>query len=200
MNIYKKLQNEKKYAIHKIIIPLIIMAGVGYLLYGLVYGGFFIGWEVYFALTCYGLILVMLLILDMNILTRIYYNIYIEDNKLRIRDGFFSRIITIPLERLYYVSSVRIGDNGHYDSIFVTDKKINHSKIKLLSPDQLTNEHLRVFEELKSRYPEKAFYYYRVKHQEYKFLYYFYMLYKSCDRCKFSDTSMELVKRYDHGK
>jgi tRNA G37 N-methylase Trm5 len=55
---------------------------------------------------------------------------------------------------------------------------------------------LEGIEELKFMYPGKKFYYYRVFHDEYKFYYYFYMIFRYCEKCKLSDTSMELVKKY----
>lgn len=198
MKIYKKMRNEKTLNIHKIIIPLIIMAVVGYFLNALIKENFFIGWEIYFALGCYILILAFLLVMDAKILMEMHYRIYIEDNKLKIRDGLLSRVIPIPLDRIYYISSSRKGEGLFYDSLFITDKKINHSKIRLLMEEELKYDslHLMAARELKERYPDKVFYYYRVCHRSYKFAYYFYMLYKSCERCRFSDTSMEIVKRY----
>jgi hypothetical protein len=194
MNIYKVLEKERKHNLGKIYLPFAIMAGAGYFLYALIAENFFVGWEMYFAIGCYILIVITLLVIDSKILWMMHYDIYIMDEKLRIKDGFFSRVISIPLERLYYVSTVKYGRG--YDSIFVTDKKITHSKVKMLSENEFkgTEGHLGVISELKDRYPCKTFYYYRVYHHGYKFLYFFYMVYKACDRCKFSNTSMELVK------
>lgn len=198
MKIYKKIKNEKTINIYKIIVPLVIMAGMGYFLNALINENFFIGWEVYFALGCYILLLAFLLVMDAKILMEMHYSIYIEDSRLKIRDGLFSRVISIPLDRIYYISSSKQGRGITYDSIFITDKKVNHSKIRLLKEEDLKHayHHLEAARELKDRYHDKTFYYYRVCHRSYKFVYYFYMLYKSCERCRFSDTSMEIVKRY----
>lgn len=198
MDIYRRLEKEKNMNIRKMLLPLIIMAAVGYFLHALIAGNFFIGWEVYFAIFCYLLILGLLIILDTRIMWWINYAIYLDDDKVKIRDGFFTRIISIPEERLYYVSTNKLKDGRGYDSIFITDKRIKHSKIKCLSEEDFKNydEHLNVIKEIEERYPDKKFYYYRVIHQGYKFFYYFYMLYRNCERCKFSTTSMELVKNY----
>jgi Predicted membrane protein len=196
MDIYRRLEKEKKYNIRRLFIPIVIMSAAGYFVYALIDEGFFVGWEVYFAVACYIMIFTFVFAIDMKVMWWINYRIHITDGKVKIRDGFFSRVISIPLERLYYISSVRIGNEDEYDSIFITDKKINHSKIKLLTESEFKDEseHLSIVRELEDRYPEKSFYYYRVCHNGYKFLYYFYMLYRSCDRCRFSSTSMELVK------
>lgn len=202
MRVHKKLENENKYSLQKILIPLFIMALVGYFLYILIAGGFFKGWEVYFAAGCYTLILIVLICIDAEIMRWIYYDIYIKDGKLKIKDGFFTRAIAIPLERIYYVNSIKLDKYISYDSIIVTDKKVSHRKIRPVESEGLNDSdgHLKVINELRERYHDKKFYFYRVHHNRYKFLYYFYMIYKSCEKCRFSDVSMELVKKYAEGK
>lgn len=200
MNAYKKLESEDRRNKRKIYIPLIIAGIVGYLLYLLINAGFFIGWEIYFIIVCYGMILLTLFVIDVKIIYFLHYDIYIENNKLNIKDGFIYRTILIPIDRLYYISSVEVKKNLAYDSIFITDKRINHKKVKPLREKDFSNEdeieHLKAIEELKFMYPDKKFYYYRVLHSEYKFFYYFYMIFRYCEKCRFSDTSMELVKKY----
>jgi len=202
MGVYKKLENENKHNLQKVFIPLFIMILIGYFLYILIIEGFFRGWEIYFAAGCYMLILLVLICMDAQIIRWVYYDICIKDGKLKIKDSFFSRAINIPLERLYYVNSIKLDKYISYDSILITDKKINHRKVKPVTSDDLrdSEEHIRAIRELRERYPHKSFYFYRVRHNKYKFLYYFYMIYKSCERCKFSDASMELVKKYVEGK
>ena len=200
MNVYKKLGSEDRRNIRKIYIPIIIAAIVGYLLYLLIDASFFVGWEIYFIMGCYGAILLTLFIIDLKIIYLLHYDIYIENNKLNIKDGFLYRTILIPIDRLYYISSVKAKKGLAYDSIFITDKRINHKKIKPLKEKDFSGkneaEHLKAIEELKFMYPGKKFYYYRVFHDEYKFYYYFYMIFRYCEKCKLSDTSMELVKKY----
>jgi hypothetical protein len=200
MNIQKKLRRERKSNLSKILIPLMVMFGAAYFLYSLAIENFFIKWELYFIIGCYSLIFLTLIIIDLKIIYWINYSIFTEDDKLKIKDGFLSRIIIIPIDRLYYISSSKAYDQ-RYDSIFITDKKVNHKKIKLLNEDEFKNtkEHAVVIKELCARYPDKTFYYYRVVHHGYKFLYYMFMLYKSCERCKFSNTSMDLVRKYAEG-
>lgn len=195
MDIYKKLEREKIYGLWKVIAPFIIFAAAGYFLHALIIGGFFIGWEKYFAFGCYTSIFFVLLIADISILNWLYYDIIFEDDKIRIKDSFFTRAIVIPLDRIYYISSIKLG-SVDYDSIIIIDKKIHHKKIKRLSEDDFIDhkEHIKAVRIIKDLYPDKTFYYYRIRHHGYKFFYYFYFLYKSCDRCKFSNTSMELVK------
>lgn len=198
MDLNKRVEREKRKCLYKIFIPMTIMAFAGYFLYTLIAGNFFVGWEIYFAEGCYVSILMVLLVADVGIVQWMHYDIHIEDRKLKIRDGFFIRVITIPLERIYYVSSIRSRGSIDYDSLFITDKKIKHKKIRQLTEEDFKNskEHFDVIQELKDTYPEHIFYYYRVQHHGYKFLYFFHLLYKNCESCKFSDTSMELVKRY----
>ena len=200
MNIEKKLRRERKRNFRKIVIPLIIMSVVGYFLYCLVAESFFVEWELYFILVCYSLIFLGILIIDFKVLYWINYSIFTEDNKLIIKEGFLSRVISIPFDRFYYISSEK-SDDKSYDSIFITDKKINHKKIKILDKNEFINtkEHALVIKELVERYPDKVFYYYRIYHHEYRFLYYLFILYRNCERCKFSNTSMELVKIYAEG-
>lgn len=202
VNIHKKLGWEKRFNVYKIVVPLIIMAAGGYFLNALINEGFFIGWEIYFAVGCYASIFVIIMAIDARIIRWMHYSIYIENNRLKIRDGFFSRVISIPLERIFYVNSSKLGDKLHYESLLITDKKINHKKIKPLVLDEISEkgEDSKGFTDLKEVYPDKTFYYYRVCHQGYKFAYYFYMLYKNCERCKFSDSSMEIVKMYSQSK
>lgn len=196
MNIYKKLERERKVNLVKIYIPAVIMVVAGYFLYALIIKKFFLGWEAYFAIGCYAIILVTLVILEAKIVRWIYYCIYLEDNRVKIRDGIFSRTISIPMDRLYYVSTYKV--NEGYDSILITDKKINHKKVSPLSKQKFKNLniHMKEIIELEERCPDKAFYYYRVFHKGYKFYYYLYMLYKCCENCRFSDVSMELVREY----
>lgn len=202
MNVHKKLQKEKRRSLLKIFLPLILMIFGGYFLYVLILEGFFVGWEVYFALSCYFLIFAVLVIIDIQTLRWMYYRIYIEDGKVKIRDGIFSRPISLPTDRLFYISSSKISGGLNCDTIFITDKRLKHKKVKPLTEEVLKDceEHRKALMELKNIYPEKNFYYYRVTHGGYKFMYYFYMLYRTCERCKFSDTSMEIVKRYAEGK
>jgi hypothetical protein len=190
------LEKERRHGIMMIFIPLLVMSGAGYFLYALAVKNFFVRWELCFAVGCYSLILLLLLIMDFETLYWMHFKIYLEDTKLKIRDGFFSRPVAIPLDRLYYISSERINGRSAYDSIFITDKKIHHRKIKPLGEEEFSNSssHLEVVREMRSRYPDEVFYYYRLIHRGYKFMYYFYYMYKVCERCKFSDTSMELVK------
>lgn len=197
MNIHNKLEREKRHNILKIVFTTIIASAAGYFLYLLISGSFFVGWEIYFAVICYCAILIGLCIADLGIFRWMYYSIYLKDSVVKIRDGFFDRVISIPADRIYYISSRRRG-NLDYDSILITDKKINHKKIKRLSEEEFINEdeRIEIIKELSEIYPGKTFYYYRVRHHGYKFFYYFYMLYRNCEKCKFSDTSMELVKGY----
>lgn len=203
VDISRRLEKERKVNIRRILLPLIIMAGAGYFLYVLIDSNFFVGWEIGFAAACYLAILCSLFLMDTRIMWWLNYTIYMDDNKVKIRDGFFSRVITIPAERLYYINTKKLDDGRgnagrEYDSIFITDKKIHHNKIRCLSEEEFKDsaEHLNVVKGLEARYPDKKFYYYRVIHNGYKFYYYFYMLYRNCERCRFSSTSMELVKNY----
>jgi hypothetical protein len=198
MNIYKKIEREKNINLLRVFLPLVIVFTVGYFLYEFIHAGLLVGWEVYFAMFCYISILITLIIVDLGIVRWIVYDIDIRDGKLRIKDSLFTRAIYIPLDRIYYISSMGTENDIGYDSIFITDKKITHSKIKPLAAGefQTGHGHYSVINELKELYPDKKFYYYRVYHHGYKFLYYFYMIYKNCERCKFSDISMELVKSF----
>lgn len=198
MDIHKKMGRERKKGLLTIFAPLGIMVFIGYFVYTLIAEGFFIGWEKYFAGLCYLSILASLLAVDFKIIRWLHYNIYIQDNKLKIRDGFFNRVISIPLERIYYISSTKPLGNFDYDSLLITDKKIGHKKIKRLTDDEFSNlkEHMEVIRELKDSYPDSTFYYYRVHHHSFKFQYFFYLMYKNCEACKFSITSMDLVRRF----
>lgn len=201
MDKYKKLKREKNSSIFKILISIVFSTLLGYFIYVLYDRGFFEGWEIYFAMACYALIIVTIIIIDIGAVRWICYNISVEDGKLKIRDGFFSRIITIPLERIYFVSSAPAGKGMDYDTLFIIDKKIGHKKVKRLSSDEIPDrkEHADAINWLKEMYPGRLFYYYRVYHHGYKFSYFFYLIYKNCDRCRLSETSMGLVKDF-HSK
>lgn len=197
MDIYRKLEREKRNCVWKVFIPLTIYGFTGYFLYLLIVGGFFVKWEAYFAVACYSAILPVLIIVDVGIIKWMHYDICFEDGRIKIRDGFLMRKISIPAERIYYVSSRRVGKTD-CDSLIITDKKIHHKKISKLSAMDFKDqpEHFDAIKELEYLYPGKVFYYYRVHHHGYKFYYFFYLLYKNCERCRFSDTGMELVKGF----
>ncbi|KPU44612.1 hypothetical protein OXPF_16950 [Oxobacter pfennigii] len=202
MNVHKRIEKENSWSLRKILISLFLMGGAGFFLSVLIREGFFMGWELYFALACYFVILTALLIIDIGIIRKIYYKMEIDKGKLKIRDGVISRAIYIPLDRVYYIESMKLDDEIHYESIIVIDKKVNHKKIKAFNEDVMLR-YKNLFDfymDLKERYPQKSFYYYKVNHNRYKFIYYMYMLYKNCERCKFSDTSMDIVKRYVEGR
>lgn len=198
MDIYKKLERERNTGVIKIIISVIFAVLSGYFVYTLVDSGFFKGWEIYFAVGCYLLILVVLIIIDLGIIRWIGFNMYIEDGKLKIRYSRFSREISLPLDRIFYVNSAKSSKAADYDTIFITDKKTGHKKVRKLCDDELKNnrEHLKAVIYLKEMYPERTFYYYRFYHHGYKFAYFFYLIYKNCEKCKLSDTSMVLVKQF----
>lgn len=197
MDIYSKLEREKRRNWWKVLVPLIIYSLVGYFLYLLIVGNFFVKWEAVFAVVCYAVILLLLIVADAGIFKWMHYDIYFKDGKINIKDGFWIRKLSIPADRIYYISSRNMG-NSDYDSLIITDKKMHHKKVKKLSAIDFKDqkEHLDAIADLKYLYPEKTFYYYRVYHHGYKFCYFFYMLYKSCEKCRFSDTSMELVKSF----
>jgi len=177
MNIFRMIEKERKNDLRKIFIPLVLMAAFGYFLRALIIDGFFKGWEVYFAVICFASILFALLIIDAGIIGRIYYNIYVEEGRVKIRDGLFSRPVSIPLDRLYYISSVKLNGKLCYESILFTDKKVNHRKVKFINMEEFIEpcEHREAILELMDNYPERTFYYYRVIHKGYKFLDYLYM-------------------------
>jgi hypothetical protein len=198
MDIYKKLEREKNSGILKVLISVIFAALSGYFVYTLTDSGFFIGWENYFAVGCYILILLVLTAVIIGIIRWIGYQMYIDDGKLRIRYSRFSREISIPLERIYYIDSTRSSRATDYDTIFITDKKTGHKKVRKLNEDELRDnkEHLKAVMYLKEMYPDRTFYYYRLYHHGYKFSYFLYMIYKNCEKCKLSDISMGLVKEF----
>lgn len=198
MDKYKKLEREKNSSIFKILISVVFSILSGYFIYVLNGKGFFEGWEIYFAIACYILIIVVIIIIDIGTVHWICYNIFIDDGKLKIRDGFFSRIISIPLERIYYISSAPVGKGSDYETLLIIDKKIGHKKVKRLTLDEMPDkkEHTAAINWLEEMYPGRLFYYYRVCHHGYKFSYFFYLVYKNCDRCRLSDTSMSLVKDF----
>jgi hypothetical protein len=202
MDKLKKLDREKNAGILKILISIVFSVLSGYIVYALIGSGFFLDWEIYFAIACYVLIVINLLIIDIGIIRWIHYTVYIEDGKLKIRDGFFSRIIPIPIERVYYLSSVKLVKGIDYDTLLIVDKKIGHKKIKRLSLDELYDkkEHMEAITWLEEMYPEKTFYYYRVYHHGYKFSYFFYLVYRNCEKCRLSDVSISLVKDYAESK
>ncbi|HBM79776.1 MAG: hypothetical protein QME45_02835 [Clostridiales bacterium] len=197
MNIYKKLDRERIANIFKIYFTMGIMLISGIFLYALIQKGFFIGWESYFAVACFAAILLILLIFDADIVRWLHYDIIFKDDRIKIRDSMFERAISVPINRIYYVSTQKAAKKSEYDSIIIFDKRVNHKKVRRLDKSDFRGEsvHLNVINELKNDYPEKVFYYYRVYHHGYKFLYFFYLLYRNCERCKFTDSSMELIKK-----
>lgn len=200
MEVQRKLKRERNIYKLKIVLSFIFAVSLGYFVYKLILSGFFISWEIYFAAGCYVLILIFLFAVIFGVIRWMHYNIFIEDGRLKIRDGFFSKAVSIPIERIYYINSIRLKGNKDYDSLFITDKKTGHKKVRKLSEDEFSgkNEHLQAVQELKYLYPDRTFYYYRVQHHGFKFSYFFFMIYKNCERCKFSDTSMDLVKKCLH--
>lgn len=202
MNINSKIERETRAWLWKFLSPGIIITIIGYLLYLLAIEGFFIGWELYFMIGCYFSILVVLAEMGINTLHWIYYRIYINDGKLEIRDGFFSKTITIPLDRVFYISSVKLERKNYYESILITDKRIYHKRAKALEGQSYNgiSKHLSEVEGMLRLYSEKRFYYYRVVHSRYIFYYYFYLIYRNCENCRFSDVSMSMVKRFVESK
>lgn len=197
MNINKKLEREKSTGIFKIFISLVFIILLGYFVYDQIMKHFFEGWQVLFVIACYFMVLVVLVLVDIGTLRWISYNMFIDDDKLKIRDGLFSRAILIPLDRLYYVSTIAPEKGVKYDTLFITDKKTRHRKVKKLDKNEFTGKmgHLNVIEELEDTYPGRTFYCYRVYHHGYRFSYFLYMVYKNCERCKLSEISMDLVRK-----
>lgn len=195
MSIYNKLEKEKRSNLWKIFFPIAIFAAAGYFLYLLAEEGFFVGWEVFFSAACYTALFAMMLIFEFNVIKYMHYRIYFDKNIVKIKDSFFSRVISIPAERVYCIDSIK-KDKLNYDTILITDKKINHNKIRKLTADDFAGEddRISIINELGEIFPDKVFYYYQVQHKGYKFFYYFYILYKRCEKCKFTGASMELVK------
>ena len=196
MDIRRNIEREKEHRIAQILFPFVLILCTGYILYLLILGDLFVGWEIYFVLCCYAMIFISLTIIDAKIIWTIRYRICISGDRLRITDGFLTRTLVIPIDRLYYISTDKASSGG-YCTVFIIDKRINHSSIRPLSEERFKNfkGHLSIIRELEDRYLGKKFYYYRVYHSGYKFKYYLYMLYKNCDRCKFSGESMELIKQ-----
>jgi len=89
-------------------------------------------------------ILLVLICIDAEIMRWIYYDIYIKDGKLKIKDGLFSRAIAIPLERLYDVNRLKLDKYISYDSILITDKKVTHLKVKPVSKNKKKGRRLHL--------------------------------------------------------
>lgn len=197
MSIKKQLKKERAKNKKIILFSLFIMVLMPYMVLILNNEGLFSGWEVYFAFFYAAFVDMLLLYNIIRINSDKNYEFYIENNKLKIKEGIFSSTHSVSLNKVLYVdvSQTTIDD---FEALIIMEKVKRNKGFFDFDPEYIKKDkdHKNTYNHLVNKYPNKEFYGYILKKAGSKKYYYLYMLYKNSYNAAFSKKAMEYVKRF----
>lgn len=197
MSIKKQLKREKTNKNRIVLVSIIIMIAMPYMVLILNNEGLFEGWEIYFAYLYAAFVDLLLLYNILRINSDRNYEFYIENRKLKIKEGAIRSVFSIPLDKILYVDVLKKSKDDFEALVIIEKGKRNRSLIDLDENFIKSNkEYKDALRQLSNMYPNKEFYTYTLKKTGSKKYYYLYMLYKNTYNAMFSTRAMEYVKRF----
>lgn len=197
MSIKKQLKKERSKNKKIIGFSIVIMVIMPYMVVILNNEGLFSGWEIYFAFFYAAFVDLLLLYNIIRINTDENYEFYLENQKLKVREGIFKSTFSINTNKILYVdiSKKSIDD---FEVLIVMEKGKKNKNFFDFNAHYVKKDgdYRNTYNHLVNMYPNKEFYSFILKKTGSKKYYYLYMLYKNCYNATFSTRAMGYVKRF----
>lgn len=197
MNLKKRLKKEKTNKTRVMLICSTIMILIPYMVVVLNDEGIFKGWEFNFALSYAILVDVLLFLYILKSISDMHLSFYVNQQKIKIKDGLFKLYFQIQLQKVIYVDIIK-RKNDDFE-IFIIIKKGKRNKKCVPFNIEFIESHPEfrlTYEYLSDKNTVVDFLGTYIRKGGVKKYYLLYVLFKNSYNSECSKTALEYVKRF----